>query len=186
MEEAMRKKLQALLTSLIIAFPFALYGMDIHDMQLQGSGSVNYLGFIKVYDAHLYTAPATLVDEVLAAESSRCLKLRYSVSLTRENFIEAAEKILNRQHNSSTLAKVKPQLDLLHSNYQQVKDGDSYTLCYSAKDRSTRLILNGVEQVAIPSAEFAEVYFGIWLGENLPLSEGLRADLLSGLKGRRS
>ncbi|WP_136797899.1 chalcone isomerase family protein [Desulfosediminicola ganghwensis] len=182
----MKKIYLFILTIVMSTLPLSLQGMEIHNMQLQGSGSVRYMGFIKVYDAHLYTDPTTLPGEVLSPESSRCLKLNYAVSLTRENFIEAAEKILNRQHDPLTISKVRPQLDLLHQNYTEVDDGDSYVLCYNGEAQTTRLFRNGIEQVVIPSADFAAVYFGIWLGEKEPLSDNLRANLLSGLRGKKS
>jgi len=182
----MKNLVLSLLVTFFIVLPISLQGMEIHQMQLQGSGTVRYMGFIKVYDAHLYTDPEMSAAEVLSADSSRCLKLKYSVNLSKENFIEAAETILNRQHDFSTLNRVRPQLNRLHDSYQEVKDGDSYVLCYNSDAQTTRLLLNGIEQVVIPSADFASVYFGIWLGENKPLSSDLRADLLSGLQNKKS
>lgn len=182
----MKNIVLTLLVTLFIALPISLQGMEIHQMQLQGSGTVRYMGFIKVYDAHLYTDPETSAAEVLSAGSSRCLKLKYSVSLSKENFIEAAETILNRQHDFSTLNRVRPQLNQLHDSYREVEDGDSYVLCYNGEAQTTKLLLNGTEQVEIPSSDFASVYFGIWLGENNPLSNELRSNLLSGLQNKKS
>lgn len=182
----MKKRVFIILISLIVVLPVSIQGMDFHNMQLQGSGTVHYMGFIKVYDAYLYTDPTTFPGEVLSATSSRCLKLTYSVNLSKENFIEAAEKILSRQHDSQTLKKVKPHLDLLHSAYEEVRDGDSYVLCYDGNARTTRLFLNGLEQVQIESANFATVYFGIWLGKNNPLSDELRRKLMFGVSGKKS
>lgn len=182
----MNMLLLSILTLLFITLPTSVQGMDIHNLQLQGSGTVRYMGFIKVYDAQLYTEPSAQPDEVLSPQSSRCLKLNYAVSLTKRDFIEAAEKILRKQHDLNIIERVRPQLAQLHDNYQPVRDGDSYTLCYNGQTQTTRLLLNGIEQVEIQSADFAAVYFGIWLGEKEPLSQELRSALLSGLRGAKS
>ena len=72
---------------------------------------------------------------------------------------------------------------MLHSAFLDVKKGDSYYLCYDAPQRLTTLTLNDTELVAVPSKEFAEAYFGIWLGAVQPIDEKLRDLLLKGSGG---
>lgn len=69
---------------------------------------------------------------------------------------------------------------MLHNAYQDVQKGDSYYLCYDAQQHQTTLTLNDTKLVTVPSAEFAKVYFGIWLGEIKPIDERLRERLLRG------
>jgi hypothetical protein len=152
------------------------------DLSLSGSGEINYLGFIKVYDATLFAPPDVLKNDILADDCSRCLKLDYAVNLSVDNFIEAGETVLKKQQSETILASIKPQLDLLHQNYRDVKKNDSYILCYDADEQQTSLNLNGNTLVTIPSSQFAAVYFGIWLGEENPIDQGLRSRLLAGLK----
>lgn len=151
-------------------------------MVLRGRGEIRYLGFIKVYEAALYTAENVTRATLLDASSSRCLKLTYGVDLTVEDFIEAAEKVLAKQHEETSLGAVQKEIDQLHANYQEVKEGDIYTLCYESSSQETKLLLNSDVLVTIKSAEFARIYFGIWLGEKEPLSESLRKNLLTGLQ----
>ena len=62
------------------------------------------------------------------------------------------------------------------------RDLPQTTLCYSAGDRKTRLAKNGAELAAIPSAEFAAIYFGIWLSEEESIDERLQRRLVGTAK----
>lgn len=151
----------------------------VYGMQLQGRGVVRYLGLFKVYDAALYTPQPVPRGKILDAATSRCLKLDYAVALTVDDLILGAETVLARQHSPARLARVQSEIDKLHSGYKDVKSGDSYSLCYEATTRKTALLLNGQRQVTITSADFAEIYFGIWLGPLAPIDERLRDRLLT-------
>jgi hypothetical protein len=87
---------------------------------------------------------------------------------------------LTRQHSPEGIAKLRKEIDMLHAAYRDVQKGDSYYLCYAAPQRLTTLTLNDTALVAVPSKEFAEAYFGIWLGAVQPIDEKLRDRLLSG------
>ena len=152
----------------------------IPGMTLLGEGEVRYLGFIKVYDAALYADTANGGQVVMDAETSRCLKLTYDVSLAVKDFVLGAETILARQHSLEGISKLRKEIDMLHAAYRDVQKGDSYSLCYNAPQGVTTLSLNDTELVAVPSKEFAEAYFGIWLGAVQPIDEKLRDQLLSG------
>lgn len=148
------------------------------DMVLVGNGKARYLGVITVYDAALYVRNTEEVEDILSPDTSRCLKLDYAVEVTAGDFIRAADTILARQHDKERLNRVEDDIKKLHRSYSNVGKGDNYTLCYDSGAKATTLYLNGRLQVDIVSEEFAEIYFGIWLGAEKPLSEGLRQRLL--------
>lgn len=147
-----------------------------------GSGSVRYLGLIKVYDATLYAPPQASETAILGGEQSICLQLDYAVDVPSSAFIEAAETILARQHEPAVLARVQSQIDVIHGSYRDVGKGDSYRLCYDDTSGSSRLALNDEVLATVDSSEFAAIYFGIWLSPDQPLDESLRDDLFAGLK----
>ena len=151
----------------------------ISGMNLMGKGEVYYMGFIKVYDVGLYANTKSSGEGIMGSETSRCLKLTYDVSLAVKDFVLGAKTILARQHPPEEMAKLRQEIDMLHAAYRDVQKGDSYYLCYDAPRRLTTLTLNDTELVAVPSKEFAEAYFGIWLGAK-PIDERLRDRLLSG------
>lgn len=156
------------------------------ELQPVGSGTVRYLGMIKVYDATLY-APAQATEEaILSASQSFCLQLDYAVAVPADAFVEAAETVLARQYQPQSLSDVRGSIDLLHRSYRDVEAGDRYRLCYDHNRQASQLLLNDETLITIESAEFAAVYFGIWLNPNQPLDRSLRNNLMAGLQEDRS
>lgn len=170
---------------LVFYCPFASdsYAASIEDMQLLGKGEAYYLKFFKVYDAALYSEALAENERILDDDVSKCLHLKYSVGVDRDDFITAANTILARQFSSEQLRKVSTELEMLHNGYEDVEKGDSYTLCYSEMTKTTSLALNGGELVSVTSPDFAEIYFSIWLGDTSPLDEKLRNNLLAKIAG---
>ncbi len=144
------------------------------DMNLLGQGEVRYLKLIKVYSAKLY---ATKKD--MDQNPSRCLVLEYAVSLQPQDMITAANTVLEKQYSAATLARFQSQITDLHSSYQKVSEGDHYSLCYDSVRQVTTLSLNNQLLTTIPSAEFAQLYFGIWLSANKPIDAALQRQLLA-------
>lgn len=165
------------LTAMLVFLPTVTMAMA-DGMEKMGEGKAKYLGLITVYDAALYTREKKAPDNILSPEVSRCLKLDYAVEVSAEDFIKAANTILLRQHDKKRLRRVEAEIDKLHGSYSKVAEGDNYTLCYDAAAKATTLYRNGELQVEIVSEEFAEIYFGIWLGPQQPLSDSLRNRLL--------
>jgi hypothetical protein len=151
----------------------------MESMQLLGKGEARYLRFIKVYDASLYVNQPVAAEDILNQDVSKCLNLEYDVAVGREDFITAANTVLDRQFSKTELSAVTSELEALHQGYIDVKKGDKYTLCYDNAGFNTTLALNGNELVTVNSPAFAEMYFSIWLGSNDPLDEKLRNNLLA-------
>lgn len=156
-------------------------GTPFERLHLIGSGQAYYLKFIKVYDAVFYSDRHIRDQKLFGENVSKCLHLVYDVDVKREDFIRAANEVLRRQITGEALSVVKSRIDKLHSSYIDIRKGDSYSLCYDGNDAETTLFHNGSYVVSIDSAEFARVYFAIWLGGDKPLDEKLRDDLLAGL-----
>ena len=172
---------QKIIFILFFIIPAVAFG-SITGLELHGKGEFRYLGFIKVYDAELYVQTPAVSEEILNGNTSRCLKMEYSVALKADDFRNSANKILSRQHAPETLERMKSEIDRLHNAYRGVGEGDSYSLCYDADSQTTTLMLNQQELVTVASPEFAEIYFGIWLGPDDPLDEDLRDQLLTPAK----
>lgn len=174
--------MQIQITALTIFFTlfFATAHSNLVDnMKLHGTGEVYYLKFIKVYDASLYTSQSANEEEIISGAVSKCLLLQYEVALKQKDFIKAANTVLERQFTSEQLGSVKDEIDRLHAGYVDVKDGDQYSLCYDSKESITSLSHNDIELVRIYSQLFAKIYFSIWLGNNSPLDDTLRDNLLA-------
>lgn len=150
-------------------------------LKLAGQGDGLYKGIIKVYRAELTSSPQAKRATILNPEVSRCLKLQYAVDLGADKFILAANTVLKRQQDAQTLQRLQPQLEQLHSSYQNVKAGDVYRLCYNAANQTLLLQLNDKTLTHLQAPELASAYFGIWLSEHKPLAQALQEDLLQHL-----
>ncbi len=155
------------------------YSSPIEEMELHGKGKAYYMKIIKVYDATLYTEQLASEKEIMQGAVSKCLFLEYDVSLKQKDFIKAANAVLARQFSVEQLDEVRDKIDRFHAGYIDVKDGDQYTLCYDRQETSTTLWYNSKEIVKIISQRFAEIYFSIWLGNESPLDDTLRDNLLA-------
>lgn len=178
-------KIVLLLPLLLLLAMAPAHADPAEGLVVRGEGNVRYMGFIRVYDAELLAPADAVLTDVLQAQRSFCLRLTYSVDLTAENFIAAAEEILSRQYSQSELASYRPQIDQLHQAYRDVTKGDRYRLCFDADSQSTQLILNNEILVSVLSPEFAVLYAGIWLDAERPLDAGLRNRLLASLTDER-
>lgn len=165
-----------LLTVIVFVMPSTSVGL-VDSMTLVAKGNARYMGFIKVYDAHLYVPQKLDHERILSTEVSKCLKLDYDVGLKPEDLIKGATVVLERQHPQEHLERIQPYVDQLHNAYRPVDKGDSYTLCYDAEKELTTLSLNAEPLVAIQSEEFSSAYFGIWLSPDQPLSRSLQKQL---------
>lgn len=152
-----------------------------YDMKSVGTGEVNYLGFIKVYDAELVAPPGVPRGLILSENTPKCLILNYEVSLKAEDLVESAETILQRQQPAEILDTVRSHIDNMHGAYSDIRSGDSYSLCYDNISATTTLSLNKREVISIISPVFSRVYFGIWLAPEKVLDESLRDSLLRNL-----
>ena len=166
-----------ILAVILLVMPAAAVGL-VDTMTKVANGNARYMGFIKVYDAHLYVPEELDHERILSSEVSKCLKLDYAVGLKPEDLIKGANLVLERQHPVEHLERIRPHVEELHNAYRAVDKGDSYTLCYDAESELTTLTLNTEELVAIESDEFSSAYFGIWLSPNKPLSSTLQKQLV--------
>lgn len=171
--------IRALLLQILLLFNVMVPALadEPAGLELRGTGQIRYLGIFKVYDAYLY---ADFNKDVLSPGCSRCLRLDYAMGLSAQDIIDASEVILKKQHDKATLDAVKAELAQLYRNYKDVKEGDTYVLCYNARTGETSVTLNNILLVQITSPEFAAIYFGIWLRDRNPIDDGLRQKLLSG------
>lgn len=150
----------------------------LNGLEKLGSGEVYYLGIFKVYNAALFSKKPLDKKGILSKDVSKCLVLNYTTKLSAEDIIKAANTVLRRQHDAATIKSLRQETKALHTSYVDVKDGDSYMLCYRASSGLTELFYNDSKVITIQSHEFGQFYLGIWLGQEEPISENLRRSLL--------
>jgi hypothetical protein len=166
--------------TLILAFVLAgapIHGVESTDLVLKGQATLRYAWVVDVYEARL-CGPSTLpAQELLRANVTKRLELRYFQALTQAMIIESVNTVLARQLTADTLERLKPKLERFHRAYRDVEPGDIYALHYTPQT-GTALEFNGRTLEVIDGSDFAKAYFGIWLDDN-PISDRLRKKLFT-------
>ncbi len=150
-------------------------------LSLCGVGLLRYKRFIKAFVAALYLEPGTPPGHALRDIPKR-LELRYFWSIKGPDFGKRADKILAAAFSAAALDPLRPRIRQLHAAYRDVKAGDRYSLTY-LPGTGTELALNHQPIITIPGADFAAVYFAIWLGEKSGSPE-LQRQLMTPIKGK--
>ncbi len=142
---------------------------------LHNAALLRYLKVIKAYVAAVYLPEGVLPESVLTDVAKR-LEISYLVAIKGPDFGRGAEPVLRRNGTPEQLTRLRARIDRLNAIYRDVQPGDRYVLTY-LPGRGTELTLNGVPLTVIEGADFAEAYFGIWLGRD-PIDAKLKRDLL--------
>jgi hypothetical protein len=146
-------------------------------LPLRNAALLRYLVVIRAYVAALYL-PEGLPSSNALSDVPKRLELSYLVSIKGSDFGNGAAPALERNLGPERLAGLRSRIDRINAAYRDVRPGDRYSLTYHP-GRGTELALNGSPLVTIEGADFAEAYFGIWLGQE-PIDEKLKSDLLAG------
>jgi hypothetical protein len=141
-----------------------------HSWALQGTHHFRYRRIFSVFTGALYTT-----DD---PEGKR-LKFTYTRTLKGGDLRDQAIKTLKENNSKEILEKYTHPLAGLQKAYQDVKDGDSYTLTVITNE-GIWLHLNEKEVFFSDNSEFGYWYLDIWLGTP-PISESLKSDLTQGL-----
>jgi hypothetical protein len=137
-----------------------------------------YRMFFKLYDAALYASPNAKTADVLNAQTNYRLQFRYLREIDKSIILESSGKMLEKNLLPDELNLIAERVKRLNSAYQTVKEGDRSSLTYRT-GVGTTLRINGESAMTIEGADFARLYFKIWLGEQ-PISGSLRKALLGG------
>lgn len=157
----------------LLSLLFSFASVAHATLPLVGSAEAYWLGWVKVYEAKLFTRAdrKNLLDDTTPVS----LQLCYQRAISKSQIIEAAYKALPASLPPNLSEAVKD----LHAHFQDVKPGDCYRLSYQPKTGTT-LYFNNLAQTTIKTHGFKSIYFGIWLGKS-PLSAKLREQLLANL-----
>lgn len=149
---------------------------EIPGAQLIGSGTLRWMG-LRVYDARLWAA------EALSAETwaSRpfALELQYARALPGRRIAERSLVEMRRQRELPA-ADAERWLDALQRLFPDVAAGDRISGVHKP-GQSARFHVNGRLAGELTDAEFARLFFGVWLSPQT--SEPSLRDALLGRGG---
>lgn len=127
-----------------------------------------HFGIFHLFDATYSTEVTNRSAEPLG-DFPKSLRFVYKRKLTRQQLIDAANKILPKANDPATLRSISSRLNTINEAYVDVNQGDSYTLTYSPQ-KGTTLSLNGLDLATIAGSDFQAVYFSIWLSTRSPFA----------------
>lgn len=157
-----------------VLFPPALT-IGSHRLELKGTGTIHYLGIIRVSEAGLYLPPGIPPDAALS-DIPRRLELTYLHDIDRADFAASTRHWILKNVSKAEYRALAPRIAAFNALYADVRKGDRYALTYQP-GIGTTLDLNGAVRGTVPGDDFAAALFSIWIGEQ-PLTRRLRADLL--------
>jgi len=126
--------------------------------RLQGQATMRYLGF-EIYEARLWTAPD--FSPTHYASHAFALELRYARKLDGAAIAERSLAEMRRV-GSFDDARAKGWREMLGRALPDVEPGDRLT-GVRAEGGTTRFYRNGRPTAVIEDADFARLFFGIWL-----------------------
>lgn len=104
------------------------------------------------------------------------LTFRYFRDVPGDAFAKAALNFLEKNLQATAFDQYQERFQAFNSHYQDISDGDAYTLTYREDDLT--LALNNQPLASETGATFARYYLRIWFGET-PYSQSLKENLLN-------
>ena len=140
--------------------PPAEVAAELPGARLQGSGRLRFLG-LRVYDARLWVASATVGTDGATASLALALELEYARGL---DGLKIAERSLSEMQRQGEIDPAVGQrwLAAMKQIFPDVQAGDRIT-GLNVPGMGARFFINGRLQGDVRDAEFARRFFGIWL-----------------------
>ena len=140
---------------------------------LRGVTVMKWKGMIKVHASALWL-PAAEADPL--ADVAKRFELHYFHDIEAADFRKATDESLARSADPAAVAALRPRIDRFNALYQDIADGQRYSLTYRP-GVGTELAKDGVVLGTIEGADFAHALFGIWLGPKA-IDDGFRERIL--------
>jgi len=143
------------------------------EFKLRNTALYRFWGF-RVYSAALYTqSDLSSVSEIFVIPFA--LSLSYHREISREQFIESSEKLLER---SPRFRKLNTEafgyaLNQLYGMLESVRQGQSYTMIWKPEEGMS-LYLDGVYKGSVGHKDVARLYLELWLSEHSVRPENFR------------
>jgi hypothetical protein len=145
-------------------------------LERKNQSVLTYL-WIDVYAAAFYAPAQVSANQAFSRSLKQRLELYYFRKIDREDLIKAAWTTLARQHPTTTLERLRADLEALHDKFEDIRPGDRYALNFTP-DNGLSLERNGEVAFTSQDPELARAYLGIWLAPN-GLSDTLRSQLFA-------
>lgn len=156
------------------------YLVDQTELTLKGVAALKWGFLFDVYAGAFYL-PEGIAGQNWAEDVPKRLELSYFRNFKAEDFSGSSDKLLRSSLPVAEYESLEVRLQQFYQLFRDIKPGDRYSLTYRY-GTGTELSLNGELLGVAPGADFAEAYFGLWLGPQ-PINENFRDSLLEGRSG---
>ncbi len=150
---------------------------ELTGLQLRGQGRFRYFG-LSIYDVRLWSAEP--VAAAKWAEQKLTLELEYARTLVGREIAKRSLAEMRRQ-TTVTDAQAQAWLQEMEAAFPDVKAGDRLSGQYEPGTAAS-FFFNGQPRRRIADAQFARLFFGIWLSPQTS-EPALREQLLGGSGG---
>lgn len=124
---------------------------------------------VNVYVAGLYVErPSSSPAELLSADESKVLVLRFVRDVDREDIVKAWSEGF-KNNATVPLAQIKPRTDRLNAWMPAFNKGDTLVFTY-VPGQGVGVDINGKRKGIIEGDDFARSLYAIWLGPKPPTS----------------
>ena len=156
--------------------------IDGHPLVLNGMGVREATVFnVNVYVAGLYLeARSTDANAILDAESRKFLTLQFVRNVSRTDIVNTYSESFPR-NAGPRMAALQDRFRQFLAMLSDVRSGQAMRYTY-VPGNGLQVALDNQIRGTIPGADFARVFFSIWLGPNPP-NAGLKSGLLGGRCG---
>lgn len=144
-------------------------------LSLTGTAVLKWVLF-DLYAGAFYL-PADVNAQDWTTDLPKRLELSYFRKFKAEDFSSSSEKLLRETLSTAAYQSLAERLQQFYRFFRDVQPGDRYILTYDPGS-GTELWLNQQRLGAVPGADFAVAYFGLWIGPE-PIDRGFRDRLLN-------
>jgi len=159
-----------------VTFPDQI-SVDSRTLHLNGMG-LREATILKVdvYVAALYLEKkSTDADEIIRSEQAKRLAMKFVRAVGRKELVKAWNEGFEKSA-SATLAALKDRIATFNSFMTDMPNGATMSFTY-LPGAGVAVEVLGATKGTIPGADFAQAFFGIWLGA-YPPNPGLKEGLL--------
>ncbi len=151
------------------------YTLEQIELKRTGTAVLKWAFLFDVYAGAFYL-PEGVAGSEWTKDLPKRLELSYFRNFSAKDFSSSSDKLLRENLPADEYQSLSERLQQFYRLFRDITPGDRYSLTYRPAT-GTELRLNDQLLGAVPGADFAVAYFGIWLGPQ-PIDKTFRDRLL--------
>lgn len=153
------------------------YALEQIELKQTGTAVFKWAFLFDVYAGAFYL-PEGVAGSEWTKNLPKRLELSYFRNFSAKDFSSSSDRLLRENLPAEEYQSLSERLQQFYRLFRDINPGDRYSLTYRPAT-GTELRLNDQLLGAVPGADFAVAYFGIWLGPQ-PIDKMFRDRLLKG------